>query len=614
MAVVGLSPGDPNSFARPEEAAVSSVGLYLDVNFERKVLSGRVDLTVDKKTAEVTHVLLDSKDLKISKVTAHGSGEALEFSVGQQTTTFGSKLEIKLPSTKEMRFILSIFYETDVNASALQWLSSEQTSGCKHPYLFSQCQAIHCRSMFPCQDTPSVKVTYTAEVTAPPELTVLMSARRIGVPTVTSTGLKLHKFEQPVPIPVYLVAIVVGCLESRKLGPRCHVWSEAQVVDKAAYEFAETEEMLLAAESLCGEYVWGIYDLLVLPPSFPYGGMENPCLTFVTPTLLAGDRSLASVVVHEISHSWTGNLVTNRNFEHFWLNEGFTRFVEDKILGKLHGEKARHLSAIGGLKQLRAAIEHLGKNNPLTCLVVDLKGISPDDAFSAIPYEKGYILLFHLEELVGGAEAFDPFLRAYINKFKYTSIDTDDFKKFLYEYFPNNSKLKEVDWNEWLFKPGMPPVIPKYDNSLEKVCSDLRIKWVEWAAVPDGACPFKSEDIKDMSSQQVEEFLAQLLEEKPLSVAKLQAMENAYNFNSVVSCEIRFRWLRLGIKGRWKEQVDRALDFVVEQGRMKYIRPLYRDLYNWEEVRDQAIAVFKANKHRMMYVAAYTVAKDLHLE
>ncbi|GFG38329.1 hypothetical protein Cfor_10358, partial [Coptotermes formosanus] len=475
-------------------------------------------------------------------------------------------------------FILSIFYETDVNASALQWLSPEQTAGSKHPYLFSQCQAIHCRSMFPCQDTPSVKVTYTAEITAPPELTVLMSARRIGVPTVTSTGLKLHKFEQPVPIPVYLVAIAVGFLESRKLGPRSHVWSEQQVVDKAAYEFAETEEMLLVAESICGEYVWGIYDLLVLPPSFPYGGMENPCLTFVTPTLLAGDRSLASVVAHEISHSWTGNLVTNRNFEHFWLNEGFTRFVEGKIVGKLHGEKARHLSAIGGLKDLRAAIQHLGENNPLTCLVVDLKGVSPDDAFSAIPYEKGYILLFYLEELVGGAEAFDPFLRAYINKFKYTSIDTDDFKKFLYEYFPNNSKLNLVDWNEWLFKPGMPPVIPKYDNSLEKVCTDLRIKWMEWAATPDDACPFKPEDIKDMSSQQVKEFLAQLLEEQPLSVAKLQAMENTYNFNTVVNCEIRFRWLQLGIKGRWKEQVDRALDFVVEQGRMKYVRPLYRHL------------------------------------
>ncbi|PNF40549.1 Leukotriene A-4 hydrolase [Cryptotermes secundus] len=614
MAAQGLSPGDPSSFARPDEAEVSSVSLYLDVDFERKVLCGKVDLTVDKKKAEVTHVLLDSKDLNIIKVTGHGSGQVLEFSVGENISTLGSKLEIKLPSTTEMRLMLSILYETDVNSSALQWLPPEQTAGCKHPYLFSQCQAVHCRAMFPCQDTPSVKVTYTAEITAPPELTVLMSARRVGIPTIMPGGLKLHKFEQPVPIPVYLVSIVVGHLESLKIGPRSHVWSEKQYVEKAAYEFAETEQMLLAAESICGEYVWGVYDLLVLPPSFPFGGMENPCLTFVTPTVLAGDRSLADVVAHEISHSWTGNLVTNRNFEHFWLNEGFTVFVERKILAKLYGEKARHFSAIGGLKDLKDAISALGENSPLTCLVPDLRGISPEDAFSTVPYEKGHTLLFHLEELAGGPEVFDPFLKAYITKFKYKSIDTDDFKKFLYEYFPNNSLLKEVDWKEWLFKPGMPPVIPKYDTSLQEVCTGLCIKWMEWDAVAGGPCPFKPDDINNMSSGQVREFLAQLLEENPLSVTKLQTMENTYKLNSMGNSEIYFRWLRLGIKGRWKEQVDRALEFVVAQGRMKFVRPLYRDMYDWEDVRDKAIAVFKSNKSKMMYLTAYTVAKDLHLE
>ncbi|XP_069682260.1 leukotriene A-4 hydrolase isoform X2 [Periplaneta americana] len=614
MAPTSLSPGDPSSFSRPEEAAVSSVSLYLDVDFERKVLAGKADLTVEKKKAEVTHVILDSKDLKITKVTDLGSGQTLDFTVGEKASTLGSKLEIKLPSTNELRIDVSISFETSPDSTALQWLGREQTAGQQHPYLFSHCEAIHCRSMFPCQDTPSVKVTYTAEITAPGDLTVLMSAQRVGEPTVTSSGRKLHKFEQTVPIPVYLVAIVVGLLESHKLGPRSHVWTEKENLDKAAYEFAETEEMLATAESICGEYVWGIYDLLVLPPSFPFGGMENPCLTFVTPTLLAGDRSLADVVAHEISHSWTGNLVTNRNFEHFWLNEGFTVFVERKILAKMHGEKARQFAAIGGLKDLKDAIAALGENNPLTCLVPDLKGVDPDDAFSNVPYEKGHTLLFHLEELAGGPEAFDPFLRAYINKFKYKSIDTDDFKNFLYEYFPNNTKLKAVDWNEWLFKPGMPPIIPKYDTSLEEVCTDLCMKWLQWDAEAECSCPFKAEDIKNMSSRQVQEYLAQLLENKPLPLKKLQAMEDTYKFNSVINSEIRFRWLRLCIKGKWKEQVDRALEFVVEQGRMKFVRPIYRDLYAWEEVRDKAIAVFKANKSKMMYVGAYTVAKDLHLE
>ncbi|PSN34098.1 Leukotriene A-4 hydrolase [Blattella germanica] len=521
MAKSGLSPGDPSSFSIPER---------------------------DHKAGSK---ILDSKDLKIKQVTDHGTGQALEYSIGKKTETLGSKFEIKLPSTKDTkieisisyetspestalqwlkpeqtagqkhpyvfshcevnRFIVSISFETDASASGLQWLPPEQTAGGKHPYLFSQCQAVHCRSMLPCQDTPSVKVTYTAEITAPPELTVLMSAKRVGEPTLTSNGQKVHKFEQPVPIPVYLIAIVVGLLESKKIGPRSHVWSEKEYIDKAAYEFAETEEMLTTAESICGEYVWGIYDLLVLPPSFPFGGMENPS--------------------HEITHSWTGNLVTNRNFEHFWLNEGFTVFVERKIVGKMHGEKARQFHAIGGLKDLKDAIAALGEKSPLTCLVPDLKGVDPDDAFSTVPYEK------------------------------------DDFKNFLYDYFPNNSKLKAVDWNQWLLAPGMPPVIPNYDRSLEEVCTGLREKWIKWNSLKEEECPFRLDDIKNMNSGQIKEFLAQLLEEEPLPISKLQAMEEAY-----------------------------------------------KDLYAWEEVRNKAIAAFKTNRSKMMYVSAYTVAKDLHLE
>ncbi|KAJ9599849.1 hypothetical protein L9F63_009889 [Diploptera punctata] len=611
----GLSPGDPSSFSRPEDAVVTAINLYLDVNFENKVLTGKANLTVEKKKSEVTHVILDLKDLKILQVIDHGTGQELEYSIGERTSSLGSKFEIKLPSTKDTRFIISITYETNASASGLQWLPPEQTAGRKHPYLFSQCQAVHCRSMLPCQDTPSVKGSYETQITAPAELTVLMSAKRIGKPSLTPNGLKLHKFEQPVPIPVYLIAIVVGLLESRELGPRSHVWSEKEYVDKAAYEFTETEVMLKTAEDLCGEYLWGIYDLLVLPPSFPFGGMENPCLTFVTPTLLAGDKSLADVVAHEISHSWTGNLVTNRNFEHFWLNEGFTVFVERKIIGKMYGEKARQFHAIGGLKDLKDALSiKLYSNNPLTCLVPDLKGVDPDDAFSVVPYEKGHTFLYYLEELAGGPEVFDPFLKAYIKKYKHKSIDTDDFKAFLYEYFPNNSKLKAVDWKEWLFTPGMPPVIPNYDKSLEEVCTNLSRKWIKWDSTTESSCPFKIEDIKSMRSGQVREFIAQLLEEEPLSISKLKAMENVYKFNSVVNSEIRFRWLRLCIKGRWKEQVDGALQFVTEQGRMKFVRPIYRDLYAWEEVQDKAIAVFKTNRPKMMYVSAYTVAKDLHLE
>ncbi|KAL1110315.1 hypothetical protein AAG570_007848, partial [Ranatra chinensis] len=353
-----------------------------------------------------------------------------------------------------------IIYKTSSKASALQWLRPEQTASKEFPYLFSQCQAIHARSLLPCQDSPSVKFTYSAEVVVPENLIALMSALRMGEELVTG-GKKIYKFNQPVVIPSYLIAIAVGKLESKRIGPRSTVWSEKEIIERAAYEFAQTEEFIQIAEKICGPYVWGIYDLLVLPPSFPYGGMENPCLTFVTPTLLAGDRSLADVVAHEISHSWTGNLVTNSTFEHFWLNEGFTVFIERKILGHISGQEARHFHAIGGLNDLQQAVDRMGHSNPLTKLIVNLDGVNPDDAFSTCPYEKGHTFLFYLENLVGGPDVFNPFLKAYIENYKFKSITSDHFKAFFLNYFKSHNDLKEIDWDLWLNSSGMPPVTPK---------------------------------------------------------------------------------------------------------------------------------------------------------
>ncbi|GLH08252.1 Uncharacterized protein GBIM_13527 [Gryllus bimaculatus] len=585
----GLSPGDPNSYSNPDEVAVSNLNLIWKIDFQKKIISGKVTLTANRKKGGVRNLILDSSDLKILEVKDDESGNNLDFKVHAPDPKFGSKIEITLPNLESERYNITIAYETSPKASALQWLDPEQTAGKKHPYLFSQCQ-----------------------VTAPSDLVVLMSAIRQGEPADVPEAWKVHRFQQKVPMPTYLIAIAVGALESRKLGPRSHVWSEKEYVDESAKEFSETELMLSTAESICGPYVWGIYDLLVLPPSFPYGGMENPCLTFVTPTVLAGDRSLADVIAHEIAHSWTGNLITNRNFEHFWLNEGFTMFVERKILGSMHGKEARLFSAFRGLKDLSDAIKTLGDNNPLTQLVVDLKNLSPDDSFSTVPYEKGHTFLYYLEELAGGPEKFDPFLKDYLDKYKYKSIDTDDFKKYLYEYFPENEALKKVDWEKWLRSPGMPPVLPDYSTSLDKACASLKNRWVEWSR--DGTSNFSINDLKSLSALQIQEFLTQLLLENPLSISKLEAMQKAYDFDNAKNCEIHFRWLRLCIKGQWSEKIPLALKFVTQQGRMKYVRPIYRDLYGWEEARLKAVENFKAHRKEMMFVAAYVVAKDLHLE
>ena len=262
---------------------------------------------------------------------------------------------MKLPSAgvEGNQFKITVSYSTTNGSTALGWLTPEQTADKQHPFLFSKCQSIKCRSMLPCQDSPSVKATFSAEMKAPSALTVLMSGIRKGEPESLYGGLSVTRWKQEVPIPSYLIAIAVGALESRKIGPRSQVWAEASVVDEAAFDFSETETMLQTAEELCGPYVWGIYDILVLPPSFPSGGMENPCLTFVTPTLISGDKSNANIIAHEIAHSWTGNLVTNINWEHFWLNEGFTVFTERKIMGRMEGEPARHFNAILGWENLK---------------------------------------------------------------------------------------------------------------------------------------------------------------------------------------------------------------------------------------------------------------------
>ena len=405
--------------------------------------------------------LLDVSELNIVEVNvkANDCEVPLKFRVSDTVPDIGSKLTIDLPTKTDGEVTLVIHYKTSPSASGLQWLSAEQTSGKKHPFVFSQCQAIHARSIVPCQDSPSVKFTYNATIQHNPELTALMSAIRLTNETPGVT-----KFEQTVPIPSYLLAIAVGDLYSKRVGPRSHVWAEKSVVDEAAEEFSDTETFIQTAEAICGPYLWKIYDLLVMPKSFPFGGMENPCLTFVTPTVIAGDKSLVDVVAHEISHSWTGNLVTNGNFEHFWLNEGFTVFVEQKIIGRLRGSQYRDFHALHGLSELKDTIKNQLKNEPeLTKLVVDLSNVGPDDAFSSVPYMKGSTFLRYLEDLFGGPNVFEPFLKKYLDKFKYKSILTKDFQQYVYEYFNETipDKLEQVDWDKWLYSEGLPVVIPK---------------------------------------------------------------------------------------------------------------------------------------------------------
>ncbi|XKL66326.1 hypothetical protein PGB90_009746 [Kerria lacca] len=612
MKIPRLSLNDPGSYSNQEDVIVTHMDVQLDINFESKILSGYVILTVYVKSKFVKQLVLDSRDLHIEKVLNEVDQTELNFLIDEPIHTFGSKFTIELPKLTSEKLLIRVQYKTKPNSTALQWLLPEQTAGGRYPFMFSQCQPDHCRSIIPCQDSSGVKGTYTATITAPEEFMVLMSAISEGEPKCLKNSKKSFSYKQTVPIPAYLIAIAVGNLESRKIGPRSRIWSEPEIIEKAEYEFLETDLFLKTAEDICGPYVWKIYDLLVLPPSFPFGGMENPCLTFVTPTLLVGDRSLVAVVAHEIAHSWTGNLISVKNFEHFWLNEGFTCFIERKICGRVKGEAYRHFCAIGGLKDLRQSINTLGEKNPFTKLVVDLTGINPDDAYSTCPYEKGHTFLFYLEQLLGGSEKFDAFLRAYFNKFKYQSITTDDFKDYLLSYFSGEENLKSIDWNFWLYSTGLPPIIPQlnlYDSTLEESCVKLANKWFEWKE--EEPSEFSPNDLKDFESLQIQEFCAILLEKTPLSLHKLKLMNDLYKMNSYKNSEIRFRWLRICIQSRWEEEIDNALNFAIGQGRMKYVRPIFRDLFSWDKTREKAIKIFKENQTKMIHVLVHNLNNDI---
>jgi len=608
---MALSPGDPNSYARPDQVVTKHIHLELEVDFHARVLHGHVLLSVERVEPTASTLLLDVSRLQIDSVQDGKSGLDFAFEVGSSCIN-GEKLEISLPSQGE-QFQVKVGYRTTPTSTALQWLQPEQTLAGTHPFLFSQCQAIHCRSLVPCQDTPSVKAPYTASITAPSQLAALMSAIRQGEPQPVGDDKSITKWEQKVPVQSYLIAIAVGGLESRKIGPRSHVWAEPGLVDRAAHDFAETESFLQTAEALCGPYVWGIYDILVLPPSFPYGGMENPCLTFATPTLLSGDRSNAGVIAHEIAHSWTGNLVTNTNFEHFWLNEGFTVFTELKIKGRLFGEPARHFAALLRWKELEETVEVVrGVDDPFTALVPKLAGCDPDDAFSCVPYVKGSSFLWHLEDLVGGADVFEPFLKSYYEKFAFKSIDSVQFKAYFLEKFGALENVKGIDWDTWLYSPGMPPVKPDFITSLAEACWDLAKAWQGWkpSSIQPSDLPH---NFLSFSTDQKIEFLMVLTKGASLSHETLEVMETMYQLTKCPNTEIEFKWLRLGIKARWEKAVSPALDLVTRQGRMKFVRPIYRDLYNWPEQRQRAIDTFVKNRPSMMHVAADMVAKDLHI-
>lgn len=551
---------DIHSFARPSEAVVRHIDLDLKVDFDSSRLFGFAELTIENLSG-TDKLHLDSRDLLINEITRDDSG-SVNYMLMPAQPILGSELVIDiLPSTRKVR----IAYSTSPTAAALQWLRPEQTAGGKYPFLFTQSQAILARTWIPLQDSPGIRFTYNARITCPPELMALMSAENDT--TLHADG--VYSFRMPQAIPSYLMALSVGDLRFHSYDSRCGVFAEPVVLEKAASEFSDLPAMIGAAEELYGPYAWGRYDVLVLPPSFPFGGMENPRVTFATPTILAGDRSLVSLIAHELAHSWSGNLVTNATWNDFWLNEGFTVYFESRIMEKLYGKDYADMLTCLAKGELQKTVAEMGADHPDTRLYLDLAGRDPDDAVSDIAYEKGRFFLLNIEQAVG-RERWDAFLRSYFKEHAFQSITTADFLEDLEKNLVRgDSKLRntKIRDNKWVYGTGLPDPFPQVASGELEKAGSLASKFVESGQL---------EDPSGWTTHHWMYFLRELPDS--LSQESMKALDDRYGFTRSGNSEILCQWLELCIRSGYAPADNKLEEFLTSVGRRKFLKPLYSAL------------------------------------
>uniref|UniRef100_A0A3P8Z2K2 Aminopeptidase B n=1 Tax=Esox lucius TaxID=8010 RepID=A0A3P8Z2K2_ESOLU len=583
--------------------------LDLSLDFEQRTLRGTETLQLKCIQDSQTELLMDiHPSLSIQDVSFCGTEEdsgsvKVEF-LTRNFTSYGTTLVVKCPSPCKIEEDIQVVIQfVASDGPGVCWLKPEQTAGKAKPYVFTQGQAVLNRSFFPCFDTPAVKSTYSASVKVPDGFTAVMSASKGEHRKADNTFL----FTMEQPIPSYLVALAVGDLVSAEVGPRTRVWTEPCLLQAATEEYdGVIEEFLAVGEKLFGPYVWGRYDVLFMPPSFPFGGMENPCLTFVTPCLLAGDRSLADVIVHEICHSWFGNLVTNANWGDFWLNEGFTMYAQRRVCTEIYGEAYASLEAATGRALLRQHMDNTGEDHPLNKLRVKIKpGVDPDDTYNETPYEKGFCFVSYLAHLAGEQSRFDAFLKAYIDKFKFRSIMAEDALEFYLEYFPDLKKkdvhkIEGLEFDTWLNVSGWPPYLPDLSagQSLMKPAEQLSELW---GAEGLDMTSIRKINIQAWKTYQTAYFLEKIIEKSPLPRGNIEKLEGEYpHIVKSNNAELRLRWAQIIAKNQHQPGYQHVRNFLSCQGKQKYTLPVYRALWNGsEETRALATEIFNATSHQL---------------
>ncbi len=544
---------DPHSFSQPWLARTTHLDLNLKVDFAQKRLTGTAQWHIER-TGQASEIIFDTDHLDIQSVSLGPDHRPAHWYLAQRDTLLGAALHVALEHDAKT---VTIAYSTRPDAAALGWMEPAMTAGKQQPFLFTQGQAILTRTWIPCQDTPGNRITYTAQIETPPGMMAVMSAE--NPQQKNPDGHYTFRMEQP--IAPYLIALAVGDIAFRAVGPRTGIYAEPTMLDRAAWEFTDMEKMLTAAELLYGPYRWGRYDLIVLPTGFPFGGMENPRLTFATPTVITGDRSLVALVAHELAHSWSGNLVTNATWNDFWLNEGFTVYFERRIMEALYGAAYAAMPARLEYAELEATLKELGQDHPDTRLKLNLQGRSPDLASGDIAYVKGAAFLEMLEKL-SDRKRWDAFLKSWFETNAFQARSTEDFLAFLKQHYLQRYQL-EANVDEWVYGAGLPANSPApYSARLEKAAQAAAGIAQAW---PDTA---------GWSSHEWVHFVRNLPDGTP--TALLQKLDAAYGLSTSGNAEIRCAWYTRAIEQGYVNRIlPQVEDFLTSIGRRRFLRPVY---------------------------------------
>ena len=570
------------TFSNTSAIVTEHLALDLDVDFEASELRGFAMLSMRRVDPTLSEVVLDTRDLSVGSVAIIEDGQSapLEFRFGETHAAFGTPLHIALPAGTGDRFDLMIEYTTSPKSTALQWLPPELTTGGKHPMVFSQSQAVHARSWVPLQDTPAIRITYEATIRTPASLLAVMSAN--NDPLAPRSG--EYHFDMPQPIPSYLLALAVGNFYFAPLGDDTGVYTEPEMLDASVYEFADTQAMLEQAEAMFGPYDWGRYDLLILPPSFPYGGMENPRLSFITPSLLAGDRSLVSVIAHELAHSWSGNLVTNATWRDGWLNEGMTSYIESRLMEVIYDEARVDEERVLMYRELLLDLERVPE--PMQALAPRLDAADPDGFQGMIAYTKGQMFLEYLEHAFG-RDAFDEFLAAYFQEFAFGTITTEQFLDYLDVKLlgQEGAPLTRAQVEAWTFEPGLPedaliPTSTNLDNAAALADS--------WAA---GETALEEIPVDDWSPQATIHFINSLPDD--LAHDRLARLDAAWNLSQTRNAEIGRTWFIQVATRRYTDAYDALEAHLNRYGRGRLIAPVYVALAENGQDRELSLDLFK---------------------